>query len=199
MMRTRRIIALGLVALAPLLARANDPVTAWVPNRWLPQGEVRFLPGDGEARIEVVLHTRHLDRVLRAIADKERANWGDDHPDARRYLQFLDEAKAALRARAGEAGRETLILAFSLDGGGGRISGRTGTVEQRDGTPALEVGESAELTGYTPSPAYLARNAMLILEDSLGMSREEALNALTASLGPAWTNPLAKEATHDDP
>lgn len=160
-----------LLAFAAVPLRAAPTLSAWLPNRWLPQGEMRLYAHETEPRIEIVLHTRHLDRVLKAIEEKERGNWGA-HPEATRYLQALRAARAG-RALLRSGGKENLIIEF-IGGPDREIRFHTAEVESAAGSPGLRVRNAVRLSSYQPEASYLLRNMALILVDRLGVSIEEA-------------------------
>lgn len=167
------VLALGVIPL-----RAAPTLTAWVPNRWLPQGEMRLYAHETKPRIEVVLHTRHLDRVLKAIEEKERKNWGA-HPEAARYIQELRAARAG-RPLTRSGGMENLIIEF-IGGPDHEIRFLTAEVESGSGSPGLRVRNPIRISSYQPESEYLLRNMALILADRLDVSREEAETILRGS------------------
>lgn len=175
MLAMKRTTGILLCCLTAGLARAEPVVTAPIPNRWMPQGEMRLFNGAGEARIEVLLHTRFLDRVLRAIAEKETENWGE-HPDAQRYLAALSAARTSELVRTRGAARETLLIEFvdARTSGAVRVSAATVT----DASPHMRVEGARVLAAFDPDPGYLRRNMALILTDQLGLTPEEAVERL---------------------
>ncbi len=160
-------------AAAPLCAAPT--LTAWVPNRWLPQGEMRLYAHETEPRIEIVLHTRYLDRVLKAIEEKERENWGA-HPEADRYVKELRAARAG-RPLTRSGGKENLIIEF-IGGPEHEIRFLTAEVESASGSPGLRVLNPIRISAYQPEASYLLRNMALILVDRLDVSLEDAENKL---------------------
>jgi hypothetical protein len=164
-------VSIALALALPLVATAELALTSWVPNRWLPQGELRLYTEAAGPRIEIVLHTRHLDRVLRAIEQKERANWGD-HPEAARYLAALARARAA-RTLVKDGARENFVIEFQ-GGAEGGIRFLTATIETTSGAPGLRMSQPVLIASYNPAADYLHRNMALILADRLGIPLEEA-------------------------
>jgi len=166
----RRSSLLALLLLLAAGTQAAEPVlSAPLPNRWIPQGELRLFATADETRIEVALHTRFLDRVLKAITEKETANWGA-HPDARRYLAALTAAREQLRAQSNRPSHETLLIEF--------IDARTGGVVRLSST---QLPDAAPLDAFAPDPDYLRRNMALILADRLDLTEAEARARIDAA------------------
>mgnify|MGYP005859514091 CR=1 FL=1 len=171
-------IFIGLALALPLVATAELALASWVPNRWLPQGELRLYNEAAGPRIEIVLHTRFLDRVIRTIEQKERANWGN-HPEAGRYLAALAQARrdpALMRTDT----RENFVIEF-IGSAEGQVRFLTAAVATGSGTPGLRLEKPAPLASYTPDPTYLRENMARILMDQLGLSREEAAKRLAGN------------------
>lgn len=162
--------------LAELIAAAP------LPNRWMPQGEMRLQTTTNEARIEVVLHTRFLDRVLRAITDKEKANWGADNSDAQRYVTALADARAQLKTRHQTGPYENLVIEFVAATTGTVVRLSSANVTSANETPRLRIEGVAPLTSFAPSPEYVRRNMALILADRLDLTPEQAEEQLQAHL-----------------
>lgn len=171
--------AVLILVLLSAAVRGELVETAPLPNRWMPQGEFRLYSEPHETRIEIVLHTRFLDRVLNAIAEKEKANWGPDHPEARQYLELLANARQRLEPVARFGARASLVIEFSDASTGGVIRISSARVTEVDGH--LQVEQPVELASFAPSQAYLRRNMALILADRLDVSMETAEQRLSGA------------------
>jgi hypothetical protein len=161
------------VILVALTARADVVRMGWVPNRWMPQGQVQVRHDATCASVVVVLDSRFLDRVVAAIVEKEQRNWPADHPDTIMYLASLRAAREDVRQHTGGRGRETLAIALILDPEDPRIEWSTGPVGH-DAQHHAAINGPRLLRTDRPSRAYLERNAELILEDSFGLTTGEA-------------------------
>lgn len=170
-MRCATVILLALLSGTPALAEVLR--AGWVPNRLIPQGQVQLHGTGSVSSIQVVLHTRFLDRVVKAIAEKESANWPAEHPDARSYIDHLHAARAELKRDTGGDGKEAMVIDFQLEADRPVVAWSTGKVEE-DAHGHLVLREAKPLIRWEPSPEYLARNAELILEDTFGISRAQA-------------------------
>ena len=160
-------------------AHAEVLASGWVPNSFLPQGQVQLVSEENRMSVRVLLHTRFLDRVVHGIANKEKANWQGDH-DAVTYIHLLQLARSDVKAATGGRGKETMMISFVIQEGGGNVEWATGKVTEENGT--LVMDEARILRTFSPSPGYLLTNAVLILEDSLGMSRDKAHELLAAHI-----------------
>lgn len=181
----KRLISIALALTLPLIATAELALASWVPNRWLPQGELRLYNEAAGPRIEIILHTRFLDRVIRTIEQKERANWGN-HPEASRYLTALAKARRDPALQRTDA-RENLVIEL-IGSTEGQVRFLTAAVATGSGTPGLRLEKPDLLASYTPDPTYLRANMARILMDQLGLSREEAAKRLDGN----------KDKNHDD-
>jgi hypothetical protein len=153
-------------------ARAELLSAAWIPTSIFPQGRVRAIARDDGLTLEVLLHSRYLDRLVQAIIEKENANWPEDHPDATAYIEGVLRARAEVKKLTGGRGRETLRISFILQPKGGVIEWTTGALRESRGEWILDTPRP--LHTLTPSRAYLVRNAALILQDSLRYSEKDA-------------------------
>lgn len=169
-----RFAATGAVFFAVLMpaARADLVSAAWIPTSVFPQGRVRAITRDDGLTLEVLLHSRYLDRLVHAIIQKEQANWPEDHPDAASYIEGVRRARAEVKKLTGGRGRETLRISFILQPKGGVIEWATGPLRESRGEWILE--NPRPLHAFTPTRAYLLRNAALILQDSLRYSEDDA-------------------------
>lgn len=156
------------------LAFGELRATALLPNRWMPQGEMRLMAEPDETRVEVVLHTRFLDRVLRAIAEKETENWGTHNADAQRYLAALADARQRVKSVPHEGAHESLLIEFVEASTGGVVRLSAARVTATDGQPRFRVESPTLLTAFAPTPEYLRRNMAMILADRLDISVEAA-------------------------
>lgn len=169
-----RFAAAGAVFFAVLMtaARADLISAAWIPTSVFPQGRVRAITRDDGLTLEVLLHSRFLDRLVHAIVQKEQANWPRNHPDATAYIEGMLRTRAEVKRLSGGRGRETLRISFILQPGGGVIEWATGTLRESHGEWILD--NPRPLHTFTPTRAYLLRNAALILQDSLRYSEDDA-------------------------
>lgn len=175
--------AVGVAVCAGVVAAAHVEVLAaeWVPSSLLPQGQVRLLTAPGGWRLDVLLHTRFLDRIVRSIAAKETANWSKEHPDASAYIERLALARADVRQTSGGRRREVLMISLILTTETHRIEWSTGDVRVSGGHWVLD--QPKLLQSFVPRRDYLQRNAELILQDSLGLSEDVARNLLAGRTG----------------
>jgi hypothetical protein len=157
----KRLVILLLFA-APVLA---EPVAhGWIPSRLLRQGHVQLMEQDEGLQLEILLHTRFMDRVVNTIVEKEQGNWPDDHPYAAAYIRLLKEARVLVRS---DDGRESMRIVFSLLPEPGEVSWYGGEVD--DEPEIWRMSEPRLLARHEASRDYLLRNAALIIEDSLGI------------------------------
>lgn len=159
---TRHIYVLFLLCAAP--AMAETVVHGWIPSRLLRQGQVQLVDENNHVQVEILLHSRFMDRVVDTIIAKEQGNWGADHPDASSFIQQLKQSRESVRTPDGP---ESLMIVFSLAPDPGHIAWYTGDVDQQ--VEPWRMKEPRLLARLEASRAYVQRNAGLILEDSLGV------------------------------
>lgn len=170
--------------LAVVPARASDEVVAraYVPNRWLPQGEVRLVRRDDAVAVQTVLLTRFETRVERYILEQEEANW-PEHPDAEAYARALRDAVAEYRDRRDEVGREVgLVIDFVQEGEATEV--RFGFASVRRTGDGFAVDAVSPWSRLDPTDDYVRRNQELILEDAFADRAGEVLDRLRADR--AW-------------
>ena len=158
----RRIVISFLLSAAP--AMAETVVHGWIPSRILRQGQVQLVDENERVQLEVLLHSRFMDRVVNTIVEKEKKNWGNDHADAASYIEQLKRARESVRIPDGP---ESLMIVFSLRPAPGEIAWYTGEVDHQP--EAWRMKEPRLLARLEASRDYVMRNAGLILEDSLGV------------------------------
>ncbi len=166
------LLGVGLLALAAT-AGAEISRVAWIPNRWMPQGQVQVVREDDGVNVHVLLHTRFLDRVVHAITAKESAHWPAEHPDAAAYIATLHLARADLKAQTGGRGQEALKIAFRLGSDEPQIVWSTGTMTTGP-DDRLVLQNARPLRTLTPTRDYLVQNAALILADNFAITIEDA-------------------------
>lgn len=163
-------LALECAALAVgTAARAETLAHGWVPSAWVPQGQVQLVEDPEGLRVEILLHSRFMDRIVKSIAEKEQGNWPAGHEDAEAYLRHLREAQRGLDEKRGKS---AMKITWVLKPAPGHVTWHTGEVRHdSEGNLAME---SPRLLGsFEPSRDYLVRNAALILEDSLKLTPSE--------------------------
>jgi hypothetical protein len=127
-----------------ILARAE------VPNRIIPQGEVRLVERGAEVVVQSVIETRFPGKVLSKIVKSERKNW-PGNPEMETYVTALEEAFA-------EYGNRTMGTSLAID----FVAGPGGTRVDFSFPPAA-VSRSLPL-----SAAYVQKNQEYILADAFG-------------------------------
>ncbi len=157
----KRLVILLLLSMPAL---AEPVVHGWIPSRMLRQGHVQLVDENESLQLEILLHTRFMDRVVNTIVEKEQGNWPDDHPDAVAYIRLLKEARELVRS---DDGRESMRIVFSLLPEPGGVSWYGGEVD--DEPEIWRMSEPRLLARHEASRDYLLRNAALIIEDSLGI------------------------------
>jgi len=176
-------LGLLIAALLCLMGTADAEIlrTAWIPNRWMSQGQVHVVREGGVVNVHVLLHTRFLDRVVSAIAEKESAHWPEDHPDTAAYIATLHLARADLKAQTRGYRQEALKIAFRLGVDEQRIVWSTGTMTTGpDDRWVLQ--HAYPLRTLTPGHDYLVRNAALILADNFAITLEDAQRWLAGNV-----------------
>jgi hypothetical protein len=177
-----RLAAVGLAVCSGFAAaRAEVLASGWIPASILPQGQVCLLAAPGGWRLDVVLHTRFLDRAVRSIVEKETANWPKDHPDASAYLEGLALARAEVKQQSGGRGREVLKISLILTPETRTVEWSTGDVGESEGHWIVK--NPTVLRSFEPSRDYLLRNAGLILQDSLRISEDAARDLVAGPAG----------------
>ena len=171
-----------LLSATTIPAQAELLTSAWVPNSLLPQGQVQWIEDADGMRVQVLLHSRFMDRVVSSIIEKETRNWATNHPDAAGYIQGLNEARQHVQTQTKGRGRESLAIVFSLTPLPGHISWLTGDIK-KNASGLLVLENPSLLTSRQPSRTYLVRNAVLVVEDSTGMERGSIMEKLRTRLG----------------
>lgn len=166
MRRLPRLLVPGLL-LAVLAYGETAPPAGWIPSRMLRQGHVQGVKDHHGTRLEILLHSRFMDRVINSIISKEQTNWGLDHPDASAYLETLKAVRERIRQ---PEGRESMLIVWDLADEAGEVRWYGGTVDEN--VSPWRMTEPLLLTNLNVAHAYLLRNAALILEDSLDLSPE---------------------------
>lgn len=165
-----KLLAILILLATPALA---EPVAhGWIPSRLLRQGHVQLVEQDDGLQLEILLHTRFMDRVVNTIIEKERGNWAPDHPDAVAYVRLLKQARDEVRT---ESGPEAMRIVFALLPEPGDVAWYAGDVDTE--ADIWRMPEPRLLARHEASRDYLLRNAALIIEDSLGLD-PAAINAL---------------------
>jgi hypothetical protein len=155
--------------------------SGWIPNRWTPQGQVQVIDEADGFCVNIVLHTRFMDRVVKAIIGKETANWTTNHADAATYITLISEARNDIKKMSAANDKEAMQISFRLNQHESAVVWATGEV-QEDSFDHWSMLNPIIIRSFAPSRAYLRANAELILEDSLGMTREEARHLLAEVL-----------------
>ena len=163
---------------------------AWVPNSWVPQGEIRLIQRDQQAVVQSVLWTRHLGLVADHIAGRERDGWGDD-PSAAAYVAALRACVADVMKGESPSGPRALAIDFIAGPQGEQVVFSRPQV--RKGESGLELDEGPVLRRMQLPAAYVRRNQYRILDDAFGRQVGAASNALAKLL---QDNPHA-EAAHE--
>ena len=153
----------------------------WIPNRWTPQGQVQVIDETDGFCVNIVFHTRFMDRIVKAIIGKETANWTTNHADAATYITLISEARNDIKKMSGANDKESMQISFRLNQHESSVVWATGEVKE-DRPDRWSMPNPTVIRSFEPSRAYLRANAELILEDSLGMTREEARNLLAEVL-----------------
>lgn len=157
----KRLVIVMLLA-SPVSA---EPIAhGWIPSRLLKQGHVQLVENDEGLQLEILLHTRFMDRVVKAIIEKELGNWSAGNPDASAYIQRLKQVREDVRA---ESGPESMRIVFSLLPEPGEVVWYGGDVDTD--AEIWRMPQPHLLARYQFSRDYLLRNAALIVEDSLGV------------------------------
>lgn len=160
-----------------LCSDADVVRSGWIPNRMIPQGQVQVVRAENGFRVDILLHTRHMDRVVKAIIEKETGNWPTNHPDAIAYMEMITLAREDIRKISPDHEKETLMISFRLNQHESLVVWATGTIEKTKDNH-LFMPDPTITRSWMASRSYLRTNAELILEDSLGMSRDEARHLL---------------------
>jgi len=160
-----------------LCAHAEVLRAGWIPNRIMPQGQVQVVRIENGFSIDILLHTRHMDRVVKAIIGKETANWPTNHPDASAYIDLIQRARADVQKSSPAHGKEAMLISFRLNQNESVVEWATGAIEHT-ATDHLSMPTPTVIHSRTTSRSYLRTNSELILEDSLGMTRDEARHLL---------------------
>lgn len=157
----KQLVILMMLA-SPVLA---EPIAhGWIPSRLLKQGHVQLVENDDGLQLEILLHTRFMDRVVNAIVEKEQGNWPGENPDASAYIRCLKQVREDVRA---ESGPESMRIVFSLLPEPGDVAWYGGDVDTD--AEIWRMPEPNLLVRHQVSREYLLRNAALIIEDSLGV------------------------------
>lgn len=166
---------------APFLNGKNDQIvrSAFVPSRWLPQGEVLLLRRGDAVVMQTVLFSSYLDRVVAEIRRKEQALWPpgrQGHADSERYLDALAAAREGIRRDAGQdrpgRQRQKLLIEFILSGRAALLALFEPDIEEKDGH--YRVTAKRPISVLDLSPVYVRGNIYEIAWDALRMSREES-------------------------
>jgi len=176
-MSTLVFVLITLLFCAPV-NHAEVLASGWVPNALLRQGQVSLVSREDGTRIEVLLNSRFMDRVVNRIIEKEQRNWPANQPDAMAYIKTTSESRRQAREHEGV---EVLQIVFSLMPAPGLIIWRTGSA-QSDAGDRWHLHSPVEIARIEPSREYLIRNAALILADSLGFDEREIREMLAARL-----------------
>lgn len=158
----RKHLAILFLLAAPALA--ESVAHGWIPSRLLRQGQVQLMEQDDGLRLEILLLTRFMDRVVNTIIEKEEGNWSPGHPDAAAYIRLLKEARDDVRT---ESGPEAMRIVFTLLPEPGDVTWYTGAVDTE--SDIWRMTGPRLLARHEASREYLLRNAALIIEDSLGI------------------------------
>jgi len=175
------VFALTTLLLSAPVNHAEVLASGWVPNALLRQGQVSLVSREDGTRVEVLLNSRFMDRVVNRIIGKEQNNWPANQPDAMAYIKATIGSRKQLQEHDGV---EVLQIVFSLMPAPGLITWRTGSV-RADAEDRWHLQSPVEIARIEPSREYLIRNAVLILADSLGFDERKVREMLAERLDSA--------------
>lgn len=131
-----------------------------VPNRFIPQGEVRLVDRGTEIVVQSAIKTRYPGKVFRKISKSEKINW-PGNPEMEFYLSALEAAFAEYEKR--EKGT-VLTIDFTAGPGGTRVD---------ISFPPAAVWRSLPL-----SAVYVQKNQEYILADAFGKEADAVIKKL---------------------
>jgi hypothetical protein len=172
-----------LLGVAPAHAEDETPsvatqimARAYVPNRTIPQGEVRLVQRDGAAVVQSVLHTRFGKLAKKRITDKELKNWGD-HRDATSYISAVEDAfNEYEKCRSAEGNQMALVIDF-VDG---PVSARVefSFVHVSREKHGFDIRPSTIWRSLPVTRDYLRKDQEYILADAFQEDSDEPLDCL---------------------
>jgi len=182
--------AAALLAASPLADTAHDELLRRtpVPSADRRQGEVRIVRRGQTVVVQTVLHSKVLRRVAGEIAQKEARGWppgAEGSAESARYVEALRDVVDAIRrgeSRSSDGGgdrfREMRIEFFVHAGEGTVVLSGAEVAEEADGLRLTAVRKPVEVLEL--SADYVGRNMVRIVEDSFGVTAEQARRLLTA-------------------
>ncbi len=147
-----------------------------VPNRVIPQGEVRLVRRGGTAVVQTVLQTRFGKRVMNRITHNELRNWGD-HRDAASYIDALEDAFAEYeKLRSAEGKQMALVIDFVDSPVSARVEFSFSMASHEK--HGFDIQPSATWRSLTVSRDYLRKDQEYILTNSFKKGAAETLDYL---------------------
>jgi len=148
----------------------------YVPNRVIPQGEVRLVRRGCTAVVQTVLKTRFGERVMNRIIHTEMRDWGD-HRDATSYLDALEDAFAEYEKRRLAEGKQmALVIDFVDSPVSAQVEFSFSRVSHEK--HGFDIQPSAAWRSLAVSRDYLRKDQEYILTDSFKEGAAETLEYL---------------------
>jgi hypothetical protein len=153
-------LILSALLAAPVFGEETILARTDVPNRFIPQGEIRLIDRSTEVVVQSAIKTRYPGKVFSKISKSEKKNW-PGNPEMETYLSALEAAFAEYEKR--EKGT-VLAIDFTAGPGGTRVDIRF---------PPAPVWRSLRL-----SAAYVQKNQEYILADAFGKKADAVIKKL---------------------
>ncbi|WP_372806907.1 hypothetical protein [Pontiella sp.] len=133
-----------------------------VPNRLIPQGEVRLITRGSDAVVQSAIKTRYPGRVLSKITKSEKENW-PGNAEMETYIAALETLFAEYEQR--EKGT-VLLIDFISGPGGSRVE--------------LSIEPAPPWRTLKLSSAYVQKDQEYILADAFGRKADDVIKKLRA-------------------
>lgn len=155
-----------------------------VPNRMLPQAEIRMIRRGPERVVQSAILPRFPNKVMQKITTSEQKNW-PGNPNADTYVATLKEA---FKVYQEQHDRKTtaLVIDFVSSTNSTRVDFCFAPATRNDSGILLQpatVWESLDL-----SPDYVKKNQEYILIDAFGKEASEHIKTLRSNLDTANEN-----------